>query len=138
MYNQLMLVTIIFIFCIFYTSDAFKITKIEENNCGVRNITWECGFCLSGCSLVHYFVNDVYWRDIYMLGVEKLCAFISSEKIKNICDKYSSKYLPEIWDAIGSIIEPEELCLDFNKCNSTEIKMFTTQKCEAIRSPAAE
>ncbi|KAH9585362.1 hypothetical protein MS3_00006640 [Schistosoma haematobium] len=96
-----MLVTILFIFCIFYTSDAFKMTKVEENNYGMRNITWECEFCLSGCSLARYFVNDFYWRDIYMLGAEKLCAFISSEKIKKI---------------------------DFNICNFTEIKMFTIQK----------
>ncbi|CAH8518229.1 unnamed protein product [Schistosoma bovis] len=123
-----MLVTILFIFCISYTSDAFKMTKVEENNCGMRNITWECEFCLSGCSLARYFVNDVYWRDIYTLSAEKLCAFISSEKIKKICDKYTSKYLPEILNAIGSIFEPEEICLDFNICNSTEIKMFTIQK----------
>ncbi|CAH8504310.1 unnamed protein product [Schistosoma guineensis] len=123
-----MLVTILFIFCISYTSDAFKMTKVEENNCGMRNLTWECEFCLSGCSLARYFVNDFYWRDIYMLGAEKLCAFISSEKIKKICDKYTSKYLPEILDAIGSVFVPEEICLDFNICNFTEIKMFTIQK----------
>ncbi|CAH8510862.1 unnamed protein product [Schistosoma guineensis] len=116
-----MLVTILFIFCISYTSDAFKMTKVEENNCGMRNLTW-------GCSLARYFVNDFYWRDIYMLGAEKLCAFISSEKIKKICDKYTSKYLPEILDAIGSVFVPEEICLDFNICNFTEIKMFTIQK----------
>ncbi|CAH8515700.1 unnamed protein product [Schistosoma rodhaini] len=128
----MMLITVLFIFCIFYpTSDAFKVSTVEENDYEMQNVTLECRLCLSGLSLAHYFMDDMYWRDIYMMGAKKLCTFISSEQIKNICNKYTSKYLPKILDEVGSLIGPG-ICTDFDACKSTEVKLFTIQENNKI------
>ncbi|CAH8525016.1 unnamed protein product [Heterobilharzia americana] len=121
------LVTCLFVLYSLYTStNSLAAIIVEQQDNGQwKNMTWGCGVCLSGLSFIHYLLTDPYWRDVYTLTAENICDLIPSGRTKDACSIYITKYLQSIMDSIGAACKPDEICKNFQVCNSSEVEEYT-------------
>ncbi|KAH8861325.1 Saposin-like protein [Schistosoma japonicum] len=90
----MLLFTVLFVFFIFNTNDAFKVSINQGNKTKESNMTWECEICLSGFSFIRFLMNDSYLRDFNMFATKKICERIPPGRSKNVvCYINYYKYL---------------------------------------------